>query len=156
MLFLYETDERTVRDGVDSDDDDETDGSDESFKPHESDSEESGNSKRKTDVGSSGKKKIIKAQSKVLKQKSEKRKGKEPKEKKEKNFLAPYLTANLESPICQDTCVMYTSGQRKRLERFCPNATTGSESLQQNRQRKKTIILDVVVQLINVSRLFSV
>ena len=89
-----ESDERTVVDGVESEEDNETNDSDESFKTPESDSEESGNVKRKKDAGSSEKgRKVIKTESKMVKPKS--KKGKEPKERKERRKEDPKLSGKL-------------------------------------------------------------
>ena len=89
-----ESDERTVVDGVESEEDNETSDSDESFKTPESDSEESGNVKRKKDAGSSEKgRKVIKTESKMVKPKSKKGKGKGPKERKERRKVPCPLLA---------------------------------------------------------------
>ena len=71
-----ESDERTVVDGVESEENIETNDSDESFITPESDSEESGNVKREKDAGSLKKgRKVIKTKSKMVKPKSKKGKG---------------------------------------------------------------------------------
>ena len=85
-----------------------------------------GNIKCKMDAGSSEKgKKVIQTQSKIVKPKSQKEKNQNKGEK----CPALYWPANFKSPTCQGTCVMYTSGRRKDLERFCPNITYGSEKV---------------------------